>query len=157
MLAMGDFNDEPFDDSLVRHALSTRQRTKVTSARANPLLWNLMWPVAGEPDGSFWFDNQPNMLDQFLVNTNMAVDDAAIRVQPDHGQDPQAPGHGQHRRLPEAGPVRRHGRARRRGRLLRPLPDRNAGHRSRLTTRSGRSRPKREASWFEGFLPRSPG
>ena len=48
VLAMGDFNDEPFDDSLVRHALSTRQRAKVMSARENPLLWNLMWPVAGD-------------------------------------------------------------------------------------------------------------
>jgi predicted extracellular nuclease len=73
VLVMGDFNDEPFDTSLVRHALSTRQRAKVTSARENPLLWNLMWPDAGLPDGSFYFDNQPNMLDQFLVNKNMAT------------------------------------------------------------------------------------
>jgi predicted extracellular nuclease len=33
VLAMGDFNDEPFDTSLVQHALSTRQRAKVTAAR----------------------------------------------------------------------------------------------------------------------------
>jgi hypothetical protein len=26
-----------------------------------------MWPIAGGPDGSFYFDNQPNMLDQFLT------------------------------------------------------------------------------------------
>jgi endonuclease/exonuclease/phosphatase family metal-dependent hydrolase len=32
VLAMGDFNDEPFDTSLVQHALSTRQRTKVLRA-----------------------------------------------------------------------------------------------------------------------------
>ena len=74
VLAMGDFNDEPFDVSLVRHALSTRQRAKVTSARESPLLWNLMWPAAGTPDGSFYFDNQPNVLDQFLVNKNMATE-----------------------------------------------------------------------------------
>jgi len=82
VLAMGDFNDEPFDDSLVRHALSTRQRAKVMSARERPLLWNLMWPVAGAPDGSFWFDNQPNVLDQFLVNRNMATSDSPIQVVP---------------------------------------------------------------------------
>ena len=68
--------------SLVRHALSTRQRAKVTSARENPLLWNLMWPIAGAPDGSFYFDNQPNMLDQFLVNKSMATGDAPIMVDP---------------------------------------------------------------------------
>ena len=33
VLAMGDFNDEPFDTSLVLHALSTRQRAKVTLAQ----------------------------------------------------------------------------------------------------------------------------
>ncbi|HVD54348.1 MAG TPA: endonuclease/exonuclease/phosphatase family protein [Propionibacteriaceae bacterium] len=82
VLAMGDFNDEPFDTSLVRHALSTRQRAKVTSAREEPLLWNLMWPIAGAPDGSFYFDNQPNMLDQFLVNKNMATADASIKIDP---------------------------------------------------------------------------
>ena len=38
-----------------------------------------MWPAAGLPDGSFWFDNQPNVLDQFLVNKNMASHDAAQR------------------------------------------------------------------------------
>ena len=82
MLAMGDFNDEPFDTSLVLHALSTRQRAKVTSAREAPLLWNLMWPIAGAPDGSFYFDNQTNMLDQFLANKNMAVGNAPIKVDP---------------------------------------------------------------------------
>lgn len=80
MLAMGDFNDEPFDASLTRHSLSTRQRTKVTAARESPLLWNLMWPTAGAPDGSFYFDNQPNILDQFLVNKNMATGDAPLRA-----------------------------------------------------------------------------
>lgn len=81
-LAMGDFNDEPFDDSLVRHALSTRQREHVVHADS-PLLWNLMWPQAGKPDGTFYFNNQPNVLDQFLVNRNMAVVDAAIHADVD--------------------------------------------------------------------------
>lgn len=71
VLAMGDFNDEPFDVSLVRHALSTRQKAKVTSARENPLLWNLMWPAAGTPDGTYYYQSQPNVLDQFLVNKHM--------------------------------------------------------------------------------------
>ncbi len=85
VIAMGDFNDEPFDVSLVTHALSTRQSRKVTRAD-NPMLWNLMWDVMGggdKPDGSFYFDNQPNMLDQFLVNKNMAKVDAELRVLPE--------------------------------------------------------------------------
>jgi predicted extracellular nuclease len=82
VLAMGDFNDEPFDTSLVTHALSTRQRQKVISADV-PRLWNLMWPTAGQPEGTFYFDNQPNVLDQLLVNEHMAISTAAIRVDPD--------------------------------------------------------------------------
>ena len=81
-LAMGDFNDEPFDPSLVIHALSTRQRRRVLSAET-PRLWNLMWPVAGLPEGTFYFDNQPNLLDQFLVNTAMAAPDAPLRADAD--------------------------------------------------------------------------
>jgi hypothetical protein len=80
VLAMGDFNDEPFDTSLVIHALGVRQRRRLLNAET-PLLWNLMWPAAGggrkgQPDGTFYFGNQPSMLDQFLVNKNMAADDS---------------------------------------------------------------------------------
>jgi hypothetical protein len=81
-LAMGDFNDEPFDVSLVTNALSTRQQRKVLGADI-PRLWNLMWPAIGTPEGTFYFDNQPNLLDQFLVNRNMATQDAPIRALPD--------------------------------------------------------------------------
>ena len=96
---MGDSTDEPFDTTLLgsTRAPSTRQRAKVTNARENPLLWNLMWPDAGLPDGSFYFDNQPNMLDQFLVNKNMATGDAPIKVNPGTGPDPQTAGHGRSR------------------------------------------------------------
>lgn len=37
---------------------------------------------AGAPDGSFYFDNQPNPLDQFLVNKNMVTGNAPIKVDP---------------------------------------------------------------------------
>jgi hypothetical protein len=79
-LAMGDFNDEPFDTSLVLHALSTRQRRRVVEADM-PRFWNLMWPPAGIPDGTFYFNNEPNQLDQFLANANMARQDSPIRVE----------------------------------------------------------------------------
>jgi hypothetical protein len=36
----------------------------------------------GTPDGSFYFDNQPNMLDKFLVNENMATGDSPIKADP---------------------------------------------------------------------------
>ncbi|GAA2072964.1 endonuclease/exonuclease/phosphatase family protein [Aeromicrobium tamlense] len=83
VLALGDFNDEPFDVSLVTHALSTRQRNRVLNADV-PLLWNLAWPLlggrGGQPDGSFYWQNQPNLLDQVLVNRAMAAD-GPLRVE----------------------------------------------------------------------------
>jgi endonuclease/exonuclease/phosphatase family metal-dependent hydrolase len=82
VLAMGDFNDEPFDLSLVRHALSTRQRTKVVNG-TSPRLWNLMWPTVGAQVGTFYFNNEPNVLDQILVNKNMAKQNSPIRVNPE--------------------------------------------------------------------------
>lgn len=90
-LAMGDFNDEPFDASLVTHALSTRQRQKVVQADI-PRFWNLMWPDMGEPEGTFYFDNQPNVLDQFLVNRNMASDASMIAADADSVEIVQVPG-----------------------------------------------------------------
>jgi predicted extracellular nuclease len=91
VLAMGDFNDEPFDPSLATHALSTRLKARVTGARDNPLLWNLMWPISGGPDGSFYFD-QPNVLDQFLVNKNMAANDSPIKADVDSVRIVRHPG-----------------------------------------------------------------
>ncbi len=44
-----------------------------------------MWPIASAPDGSFYFDNQPNLLDQLLINKNMATGDAPIKGRPGHG------------------------------------------------------------------------
>jgi predicted extracellular nuclease len=82
-LAMGDFNDEPFNNSLVTHALSARQRQRVVNTD-NPMLWNLSWSVIGDPtDGSFYFNNEPNLLDQFLVNKNMARENDPIRAKAD--------------------------------------------------------------------------
>ena len=84
VLVMGDFNDEPFDVSMVTHALSTRQRRRVLNGDI-PRLWNLMWPLTGGggtgPDGSFYWKNQPYMLDQFLVNANMAREGSPLRVE----------------------------------------------------------------------------
>ena len=65
VLVMGDFNDEPFDYSLVRHALSTRQLTRVRNAKI-PRLWNLMWEILGNREGTFYFDRLPYVLDQIL-------------------------------------------------------------------------------------------
>jgi predicted extracellular nuclease len=81
VLAMGDFNDEPFDLSLVQYALSTRQRAKVLGG-TSPRLWNLMWELMGTREGTFYFENFSNLLDQFLVNKNMAKATSPIQAVP---------------------------------------------------------------------------
>ncbi|HMF02286.1 MAG TPA: endonuclease/exonuclease/phosphatase [Terriglobia bacterium] len=78
--AMGDFNDEPFNKSLTDHALSVQQRAKVLNATSRPLLLNMMWEAAGRREGSLYFDNSPNLLDQFLVNRNMLRPTSSIRA-----------------------------------------------------------------------------
>src|SRR5919199_504305 len=97
---MGDFNDEPFDTSLVIHALGTRQKQMVVNAR-NPMLWNLMYPLLGKPDGSFYFQNEPNMLDQFLVNKNMSKENSPISVDAKSVQIIRFPGMSSKGRYPQ--------------------------------------------------------
>ena len=45
-----------------------------------PFEGSVFWPIAGAPDGSFYFDNHPNMLDQFLANKNKASGNTPIKV-----------------------------------------------------------------------------
>ena len=83
VLAMGDFNDEPFDRSLVDYALCNRTKTKVVNATTTPRFLNLMWPLMGKGMGTHYFDNFPNVLDQFLANKNLIKQNSPIRVLPD--------------------------------------------------------------------------
>lgn len=85
VLAMGDFNDEPFDRSLHTYALSERTRTKVTRARFAKFL-NLMWPVMGEKIGTHYYNNVPNVLDQFLVSKGLLTGNAGLQIAPDSAE-----------------------------------------------------------------------
>ena len=79
VLAMGDFNDEPFNRSLTEYALSTMQAAKVLNARS-PRFFNLMWPLHGQRLGTHYFDNFANLLDQFLVSRPLLERRAPVRV-----------------------------------------------------------------------------
>lgn len=88
VLAMGDFNDEPFDPSLTLHALGTRERITVVRRpdkweEEKPWLWNLSWGVLAREEGTFSFDKRGIVIDQFLVNKPMALDEAPIRALPE--------------------------------------------------------------------------
>ncbi|MGC8855776.1 MAG: hypothetical protein ACP5QU_03165 [Anaerolineae bacterium] len=47
VLAMGDFNDEPFNESITNYALAERTKSKVLRGRI-PYFLNLMWPLLGQ-------------------------------------------------------------------------------------------------------------
>ena len=83
IVAMGDFNDEPFDRSLTDYALGTRQRQRVLNARTAPRFYNLMWPLLGQRRGTLFFDNAANLLDQFLVSRGMLPRDAPLTADED--------------------------------------------------------------------------
>ncbi|MEH6628877.1 MAG: endonuclease/exonuclease/phosphatase family protein [Motiliproteus sp.] len=69
VFVMGDFNDEPFNRSMTKYALSMNNLKKVKSTRAkNPYLFNLMWPLMDGSLGSHSFNGIWGMLDQMLVN-----------------------------------------------------------------------------------------
>jgi predicted extracellular nuclease len=67
ILAMGDFNDEPFNRSLTDYALGTGSLLKVKLADS-PRFYNLMWSLMTNSAGTFYFNNFPNILDQFMVS-----------------------------------------------------------------------------------------
>lgn len=105
VLAMGDFNDEPFDRALLQHARSERSRTKVTRA-TSPSLLNLMWPIVGQFLGTHFHENRPGVLDQILVSRGLLTgksgyairdESTTVVVYPDMvkaGQYPQPRRHG---------------------------------------------------------------
>jgi hypothetical protein len=81
VLAMGDFNDEPFNESLVNYALCQRVPNLVVRGR-NPYLLNLMWSLMGKGAGTLYYDG-PNLLDQFMVNKNWLKTTSAFKIVPD--------------------------------------------------------------------------
>ena len=70
IIVMGDFNDTPFDRSMREYALSTHSKNKVIYGR-NPYLYNLMWELLGQRKGTYVYDSEPQILDQFLVSKGL--------------------------------------------------------------------------------------
>lgn len=98
ILALGDFNDDPFDDSLVVHAQATRERgdiERAQSARFYNLAWRYLRQEAvdrnGRPKtlhGTLYFDGNGNLFDQILVSRALVesgqpitVDESSARIE----------------------------------------------------------------------------
>jgi predicted extracellular nuclease len=81
VLALGDFNDQPFDRSLVDYALATNNRGQVERGREVPRFLNLMWPLAGAAEGSYVFEGQPHLLDQVLAGRSLLSGRGGFRLE----------------------------------------------------------------------------
>lgn len=81
VVMMGDFNDEPHNRSITEYALGRRSRLTVENARKTPFLWNLSWPMLGKGVGTYYYSNDPYVLDQFLVSGPAANKQSHFTVQ----------------------------------------------------------------------------
>ncbi len=79
VMAMGDFNDEPFDSALVDYALSTYQQVRVDNART-PRFYNLMWELHGQRKATHYFGSEANVLDQMLVSKGLLNGDSGFAI-----------------------------------------------------------------------------
>ncbi|MDX1918446.1 MAG: hypothetical protein SFT81_04835 [Candidatus Caenarcaniphilales bacterium] len=86
LICMGDFNDEPFNRSLTDYALAGNSLTKVLNSESAPRLYNLMWKFLGEGIGTLYFQNFPNVLDQFLLSKGLLSGQGAFRCLEDSVQ-----------------------------------------------------------------------
>jgi endonuclease/exonuclease/phosphatase family metal-dependent hydrolase len=94
IIVMGDFNDMPFNRSLMDYAFSTPYKEQVAKSEHIPFFYNLMWPLITQGFGTYYFGKKepdpchdkyttyPNMLDQFMVSKSIAFE-KRIRVKKD--------------------------------------------------------------------------
>ena len=79
IMAMGDFNDEPFSRAMTDYALSTSNKRKVINSRSSPRLFNLMSVESGKGIGSMYYSG-PFLFDQILVSKGMIKSTAKLAV-----------------------------------------------------------------------------
>jgi endonuclease/exonuclease/phosphatase family metal-dependent hydrolase len=91
ILAMGDFNDEPPEDSLVIHAQASRERGDVERSSTVARFYNLAWRYLqqegidqrGQPrlvHGTLYFEGDGYVFDQLLVSRSLLRATAPLRV-----------------------------------------------------------------------------
>jgi len=86
ILAMGDFNDMPFNRSLMDYAFSTPYKEQVEKSENTLFFYNLMWTLISNGYATCYFGKEdpdpcikkfttyPNMLDQFMISKAIALE-----------------------------------------------------------------------------------
>lgn len=80
VLAMGDFNDDPYSRSIMDYALAGRSRLKVMNSRT-PRLLNLMWSIMDQGIGTHYYNNFPAVLDQMMASKGLVSEAGPLVVQ----------------------------------------------------------------------------
>jgi len=81
ILSMGDFNDEPFNRSMQEYLRGTRDPGRVRYSKSGHML-NLMWPLLnGHDPGTYLYNSDWGMLDQFLVSYGMLRGASPVRAE----------------------------------------------------------------------------
>ncbi|MGH1470646.1 MAG: endonuclease/exonuclease/phosphatase family protein [Cellvibrionaceae bacterium] len=99
IIAVGDFNDDVFDESLVIHARATRERGDVERAKTAPKFYNLTWRYLEQKSkdkkgddklihGTIYYQGNGNVFDQILVSKglldpsgNMVVNENTAKIE----------------------------------------------------------------------------
>jgi predicted extracellular nuclease len=79
VIVMGDFNDNPFNRSIIEYALSTNSKERILNALQIKYFYNLMWSMLANDEGSYYF-NGFNLLDQFLVSGNIIKNESYLTI-----------------------------------------------------------------------------
>ena len=70
---------EPFNPSITDYALATTSMLKVKLSKEAPRLYNIMWPIMAKGIGTFYYNNFPNFLDQFMVSRGI-INGSKVKV-----------------------------------------------------------------------------
>ena len=79
VIAMGDFNDEPFNRSVSEYANAQRERAKVTRGN-HARFFNLMWPFYGTGTGTCFTDNELKIFDQFMISKGLLSGKSGLKA-----------------------------------------------------------------------------
>lgn len=91
IIAIGDFNDDPFDESLLIHARATRERGDVERSQSAASFYNLAWRYLEQQGrdqrnnpkllhGTIYFDGNGNIFDQILVSKGLLQSNSPLKV-----------------------------------------------------------------------------
>ncbi len=79
VVVMGDFNDEPYNRSIIEYARGSNNKTSVKNSRTVPKLYNLMWQLLADGSATY-FHRKGVILDQFMVSKGFLIESSKLKI-----------------------------------------------------------------------------